>query len=262
MKLVLVLRMFVVLLGLLVAGACRETGRPEKIEKPKAKEACAGGISEDPPRSKIEPGVFAFEQKRYKEAQKTFSELRNGHPRSGTVLVWLADSLFYDKDLEDDAAAREALPVYEAAGRLHESGCALPRRARYYELIGIAYAWLRLARTPGPDRASALEAADAALAGLEAEFPTSAEVPYTQARVACMRVLDSGAQGAPLTQRCFERFERALELAEGYERPRFLRTFRSTQDWIVRSETQSELGPLRALPGYRALVRSAGQKAL
>lgn len=262
MKPALLLRILVALLSLLVAGACRETPRPEKKEKPKLAATCVGGSSEDPPRSGVQPGIFAFDQKKYQDAQKIFSELRNGYPRSGTVLVWLGDALFYDKDLGEDEAARQALPIYEAAGSLHEAGCVLPRRARYYELIGIAYARLRLARAPGPGRAAELEAADEALSALEAEFSTSAEVAYTQARVACMRIADSGARGEVLARRCFERFRRTVQLSEGYERPRFLRTFRSTQDWIVRSETQSEFGPLRALPAYRELVKSVGQKAL
>lgn len=254
MKTPLLAQIFVALWSVLVAIACQETRAPEKIEKPKPKSACIGGISDDPPRAQIEIGVFGFEQKKYKDAQKTFAELRAAYPRSGTVLVWLADAYFYDKELHEDEAARLALPLYDAAGRLHETGCSLPRRARYYELIGIAYARLRLARTPGPSRAAELEAAETALASLEAEFPTSAEVTYTQARVACLRVPDSGAQADVQARRCYERFERTIRISEGYERPRFLRTFRSTEDWIVRSETQSEFGPLRAQPRYRELV--------
>ncbi len=262
MKHALLIRIFVAMFGLWVAVACRETNRPEKATKPKPAPTCAGGLSDDPPRSMMEPGMTAFEDKNYKEAQRIFTELKEAHPKSGTVLVWLGDAVFYDKDLDETRAAELGLAYYEAAEKLHVVGCALPRRARYYELIGIAYGRLRLARTPGPGRVVELDGADVALKTLEGEFPTSAEVPYTQARVACLRAADAGAERSALAERCYERFERTLHIASGYERPRFLRTFRSTQDWIVRSETQSEFGPLRSLPKYRELVAKATREAL
>lgn len=262
MKLAPLIRILVALVGLWVAVACRESKQPERVTKPKPTPTCAGGLSDDPPRSVMEPGMFAFEEKNYKEAQRHFSELKEAHPKSGTVLVWLGDAFFYDKDLDETRAAELGLGLYEAAEKLHGAGCALPRRARYYELIGIAYGRLRLARSPGPGRIAELDAADVALGTLEVEFPTSAEVPYTQARVACLRAAEVGAERDAIVERCYERFERTLHIASGYERPRFLRTFRSTQDWIVRSETQSEFGALRALPRYRELVAKATREAL
>jgi len=239
-----------------VAGCSKAPKKKEQVRTAAPATLCPGGVAEDPPRGDLEPGIRAFEEKRYAEAQRDFAELARLHPKGGSVLVWLGDAIFYDKDRSEDEAARSALPHYEAAGKLHAEGCALPRRPRYYQLIGIAYAGLRLSKSAGVVAgAPMLAAAETALKALESEFPTSAEVPYTQARLACFRA----SEGSAFEQNqaaCLERFKKTLEISEGYERPRFLRTHRSTQDWVVRSETQSEFGPLRADPQYRRFVQS------
>jgi tetratricopeptide (TPR) repeat protein len=258
--------LFLVALALALAwlvaglGCSRAPKKKPPVRKPAPVELCPGGVAEDPPRRDLEPGIRAFEAKKYAEAARLFEELFRLHPKGGSVLVWLGDAVFYDKDRNEDEAARSAIPHYEAAGKLHAEGCVLPRRPRYYQLIGVAYAALRLAKSADGSSAEMLEKAEKALAELESEFPTSAEVPYTQARLACLR-----AAQRVLTEvneeRCLERFKKTLSLSEGYERPRFLRTHRSTQDWVVRSETQSEFGPLRADPNYRRFIQSIVRSA-
>lgn len=242
------------LLGAFLGGCSRAPKKkaPRRIQP--VAELCPGGVAEDPPRRDFEPGIRAFEAKRYAEAQSLFEVLSRLHPKGGSVLVWLGDAVFYDKDRGEDDAARSALPHYQAAGKLHAEGCSLPRRPRYYQLIGIAYAGLRLAKSAQDAGGPMLDMADTALTALESEFPTSAEVPYTQARLACLRA--SAEAFAQNQATCFERFKKTLQISEGYERPRFLRTHRSTQDWVVRSGTQSEFGPLRADPQYKPFVQS------
>jgi hypothetical protein len=235
--------------------SCRKAAE-RKVERSSGPQAlCAGKVSEDPPRRELDPGIRAFEAKRYRDAQAAFNGLSVAYPSSGSVRVWLGDAIFYDKEKSEDQAAREAIVAYEAADRLHAAGCALPRRPRYYGLIGIAYAELRLAKAGGPQAGAALGHANAVLATLEVEFPTSAEVPYTEARAACLGAQIDPEAAPSQVQRCLERFKKTISIANGYERPRFLRVHRSTPDWLVRAETQSELGPLRSSPDYQQFVR-------
>lgn len=247
----------------LLGSGCQESPSPRKTAPTIPKELCRGGLSEDPPRSELEGGVRSFDAKEYQAAQAEFLRLAQAYPTSGSVLVWLGDAHFYDKAHSDVDGARTALPFYEKAGQLHESGCALPRRQRYYQLMGVAYAGIRLFKASPAPQSVDLERAHRALDRLRSEFPSSAEIAYTQARATCAEAefLGPDIGGAALTS-CLNYFEETLRIAEGYERPRFLRTHRSTQDWIVRSETQSEFGPLRSDARYRAVVRAAFQSAL
>jgi tetratricopeptide (TPR) repeat protein len=244
-----------------VSISCKRT--PERRPAPKARPValCAGGVSEDPPRRELDPGIRAFEAKKYREAQESFTRLAKANPHSGAVLVWLGDALFYDKDKSEEQAAKEAVVAYEESGRLHDAGCILPRRPRYYQLMGLAYAELRLAKAGGPLGLESLERAQKALGTLEAEFPTSAEVPYTQARAACLGAQIAVDGGKEHVAACLERFKKTISISEGYDRPRFLRVHRSTQDWLVRAETQSEFGPLRSNPDYTKFVRATVRAA-
>ncbi|HSC87620.1 MAG TPA: hypothetical protein VLC09_10135 [Polyangiaceae bacterium] len=212
---------------------------------------CPTGLSEDPPRAAQDEGIRAFERQEYTQAQAFFGDLAHRYPGSAAARVWLGDSVLFDKGREDRAAAEAARPIYAEAARLHQAGCKLQRRPRYYLLMGQAYAALRLAKLQSGYEPTELDQADQALTAAAAEFPTSAEVPYNQARVACARV-QQGAPGG--LGPCLTSFERALVLAQSLDRPRFLRTHRSTQDWIVRSRNQSEFGPLRSDPAYRTLI--------
>jgi hypothetical protein len=243
-------------------SGCRRPPQKKVGRAPAPVALCPGGVSEDPPRRELEPAVRAFDEKRYRDAQEALRALAQKNPTSGSLLVWLGDALLYDKDKSDDEAARQAIAEYDAAELLHQKGCSLPRRQRYYGLMGSAYARLRLAKPGGEAGRLALSKAEVDLGALEAEFPTSAEVPYAQARAACLRAqLESGPGVDALVLRCRERFEKTIAIANGYERPRFLRTHRSTQDWLVRAETQSEFGPLRADAAYQRFIRATVRAA-
>lgn len=246
---------------LLLAGAAcgRETPEHGSGKKNVAVKVCPAGYSIDPPRSGLEPGIRAFRDRKYAQAQGEFAALAQKFPESATTRVWQADAILFDRELDSRLAAERALPIYEAAGALHDAGCKLPRRPRYYHLMDGAYARLRLAaREVGYDPEHLARALDF-LAVATREFPTSAEVPYTEARAQC--AVAEGASGpdvaaAALTE-CEHKFADALRLAGQLQRPRFLRTHRSMQDWIVRSRTQSEFGPLRATPSYARIVDEA-----
>lgn len=264
-------RFFVVSCAFLLLLACERTApAPEKKAVAQVVKACPAGYSVDPPRGALEPGIRAFRDRRYGEAQRTFTALAQQFPESATTRVWLADSILFDRDLDGRVAAEKALPIYDEVGVLHGAGCKLPRRPRYYHLMDAAYARLRLAQR-GSDEEGTKESPaaeyDAAevqlalgfLALAIAEFPTSAEVPYTEARAQCALVssgISADASAAALTA-CQHKFADALRLAGQLQRPRFLRTHRSMQDWIVRSRTQSELGPLRATPEYERTIAEA-----
>lgn len=201
----------------------------------------------------MEDGIAAFEAREYVRAETEFRRLVAAYPDSATARAWLADVILFDRGRDERKAALESRPYYEEAFAMHDQGCVLPRRARYYALMGDAYGALRLARGEGGFVESELERAERTLLRAEAEFPGSAEVPYNLARVLCARARQ-GAPGA-FVERCLSELGRAFETAETLERPRFLRTHRSTQDWIVRSRSQSEFVELRKLPEYGALVK-------
>jgi len=270
-------RFFVVSCAFLVLSACGRSADPQATTQPPAVKACPAGYSVDPPRGALEPGIRAFRDRRYGEAQREFSALAAQFPESATARLWLADSVLFDRELDSRVAAERSLPIYEAVGTLHAAGCKLPRRPRYYHLMDAAYAHLRLASLApegDPPSAPSPEVGGAAALAYEpghvhraleflalatAEFPTSAEVPYTEARARCALSQSTHAESeiaAALTA-CQHKFADALRLAGQLQRPRFLRTHRSMQDWIVRSRTQSEFGPLRATPEYTRIVQEA-----
>lgn len=262
-------------LSLLLLSACgRSESGPEASEVAPVK-ACPAGYSVDPPRGMLEPGIRAFRDRKYGEAKREFSQLADKFPESATARLWLADAILFDRELDSRVAAEQSLPIYDAVGALHAVGCKLPRRPRYYHLMDAAYAHLRLAQTTeseasgaaatsggeskeGPPRYEPARIGKALefLAQATAEFPTSAEVPYTEARARCA-LAQSGESFATNLLACQHKFADALRLAGQLQRPRFLRTHRSMQDWIVRSRTQSEFGPLRATPEYARIVDEA-----
>jgi tetratricopeptide (TPR) repeat protein len=203
---------------------------------------CVGGQSEDPPMRDLDRALVAFEAKRYREAQALLDGLAQRFPRSATVRVWRGEATLYEGKLEDGAdayrdAATHALKFYREAAALHEAGCRLLASDHYYLRMGAAYAQLRLG---APNLA--LRELDIA----RATWPNSAEVPYTMARAECLR---------GRVDDCLAGFRATLEIARERRRPMFLRTHRSVADWVVRSRTQSEFGPLRADPRYQQLVR-------
>lgn len=252
-------RFFLVSCAFLFLLACGKSAPVSKKEPEKVAKACPAGYSVDPPRGVLEPGVRAFRDREYVRAQAEFGALAEKYPESATTRVWLADAILFDRDLESRLAAERSLPIYEAAGKLHDAGCRLPRRPRYYHLMDAAYARLRLAQTESGYVAVEVQQALTLLTAAMQEFPTSAEVPYTEARARCALAQSTDSQegaAAALTE-CQHKFADALRLAGQLQRPRFLRTHRSMQDWIVRSRTQSELGPLRSSPEYARIVAEA-----
>jgi tetratricopeptide (TPR) repeat protein len=210
-----------------------------------------------------------FKEQKYAEARKRLDSLLTSHPRSATALALRGDATLFDESLDYEDAARESLRYYEPASRLVDGGCEVRRRSEYYLRMGEAYAALRL-RDP--------ERAFLALSKAERKWPISAEVHYNLARVRCGRVdkLDAAESSRSATARadaepgdarkreldaCVEAFERALTLAESPERPLFFRTHRSAEDWIVRSEKQSEFSPLRRDERYGSIIRRARERA-
>jgi tetratricopeptide (TPR) repeat protein len=122
---------------------------------------------------------------------------------------------------------------------MHHAGCRLDEESLYYLHFGTALAYLR------KDEA---EPALEQLAMMKRQWPTSADAYYNAARAFCLkRDID----------RCASDFERALEIAGSRERLLFLRALNSAEDWIRRSETQSEFPPLRAHPRYHQIVTRA-----
>lgn len=251
-----------------LTASCEQQAAPPPPQVERAPLVCAKKNSDDPPRFELQKGIALFDDKRYAEARKVFEDLSAGRPECATCRAWLGDAFLFDKDLDEREAARLARPAYAEAARLHDAGCILPRRPRYYLLMGEAYGALRLARTtaegvPPYDRAE-LDRARDALELAAAEFASSAEVPFNLARVDCAEALlerfeADVARADDLLGSCATRFESSLDLADELSRPRFLRTHRSTQDWIVRSRTQSEFVELRSLPRYAEAVRKAMQ---
>ncbi len=56
-------------------------------------------------------------------------------------------------------------------------------------------------------------------------------------------------------EQCVQNFEKSLEVAKSLRRPKFLRSHNSLDDWIRRSRTQSEFGPLRKDKRYAAIIK-------
>lgn len=231
--------------------------------QPREPRVCASGLSEDPPRAELQTGIRLYEQKDYSGAEQVFSGLAQRFPRSGTTLAWRGDAVFYRKDRPEAESARLALPDYLRAGELHSQGCTLPPRARYYQLMGVAYAELRLAKqAEAPLARESLSRAASALETAMQEFPDSAEVPYTKARADCAEAALVPAEGRKeLQSRCLEQLGRVVELAADLKRPRFIRIHRSVQDWILRAEGQTEFQSLRQQQGYSAWLKRAQRLA-
>lgn len=218
---------------------CREA--PQEAPKPPqpapASQSCQAGYSVDPPRADARPAERLAREQRYAEARQRFDELLSRYPESSNLRVWRGDAdLFDDKD-DYIGSAERALTYYKEARRLDALGCKLSVPERYYAALHTAFVHLR--------RRDATSA-KGELVELEREYPNSAEVQYHLARSECL----TGER-----DRCYQHFERTLALAKARTRPKFLRTHYSVADWIRRSETQSEFGPLRKDPRYRALVK-------
>ncbi len=173
----------------------------------------------------------------YTEARRAFDALLTRYPESADLLVWRGEADLDDEDKDYLGSADRALGFYARARSLDARGCRLSRAGAYYASLHSAFAYLRK-----DDAAQALRE----LSALERDFEGSAEVQYNLARAECLR---------SDIDRCYAHFEKTLELARARARPKFLRTHYSLADWIRRSETQSELGPLRSQERYRELVR-------
>lgn len=258
------------LASLLLTVGCQEQAPPPPAKVDRQPLVCAKKNSDDPPRFELQKGIALFDDKRYAEARRVFEGLAAARPECATCQAWLGDAWLFDKDLDEREAARLSRPAFSEAARLHDAGCVLPRRPRYYLLMGEAYGALRLARASqagegvAPYDRAELERARDALELAEAEFASSAEIPFNLARVECAEALlerfeADGAHADELLGSCAARFEASLMLADALSRPRFLRTHRSTQDWIVRSRSQSEFIELRKLPRYGVAVKEAMQ---
>lgn len=233
-------------------GACRKEEPPPPVEaKPATPPSpCREGRSDDPPRADLVEAQRSFRAQKYAEARAALDEMLQAKPNSATALALRGDATLFDESLGYEAAAKEARGYYERASKILEQGCRVSRRTEYYLHMGDAFSALRLAaREGGGHDPAELTRAEEALGRAEKRWPRSAEVHYNLARVHCAR--------PDQLEACVTRFTQALEAAESLERPRFLRTHRSTEDWVVRSETQSEFGPLRSDPRYGKAIEEA-----
>lgn len=238
-------------LGGLAGGCKKEEPPPPAAEEPAPPPTpCPGGRSDDPPRAEIVEANRLFRNQKYAEARAAADKLIEAKPNSVTALALRGDATLFDDALGYEEAARQARTYYDRASAILAQGCRVPRRTEYYLHMGDAFAALRLAaRDGGTFDAAELKRSEEALRLAEKRWPQSAEVHYNLARVHCARQNELDA--------CVQRFEQALEAAESLERPRFLRTHRSLEDWIVRSETQSEFTALRADPRYKQAIDKA-----
>lgn len=254
---------FVVVVSTGVWG-CEEKKRdPDPPAPSQPPPLCAGGYSEDPARADLEPGIRAFRRREYENAQAIFEKLAEAYPKSATTLGWYADAILFDRGRDSQQAARDARPIQRRARKLHEGGCRMPRRPLYYLWMGEAYGALRLAKGGDGYVKEELQRARLVLEEAAQTYPNSAEISYQLARAHCGLSQVEGVAHSPRhVEACVEQFERALEKAASLERPRFLRTHRSVEDWIVRSETQSEFDPLRAHERYPIIVERARKAAL
>jgi hypothetical protein len=236
-------------LALLALGACNT--RPERGAAGLASAApsatadpCPGRRSADPPASALGPAQAALEAKRYAEAQQRLTDLGRRYPYSATVRRLLGEAFLYEHQstsqrADYEAAADRSLAWFQPAAELDARGCQLSDADAYYLLLDTAYAHLR--KRQG-------EAALGPLAIARQRWPSSAEVPYHLARANCL---------LGKLRECGDDFATTLELARTLSRPKFLRTYHSVDDWIRRSLTQSELGPLRKSLRYAELVKAA-----
>jgi tetratricopeptide (TPR) repeat protein len=197
---------------------------------------CPDGKSMDPPSGELRTAMLAFRNKDYAKAQQSLDAMARRFPNSASVQVWRGDATLFDKALTETAAADAAIPYYHAAEKLHDGGCKLEDYEQYYLRMDLAYAHLRKSE---PDPALT------ELALAEKQWPDSAEVYYHQARAYCLK---------EDVDRCADEFEKALGVAKSLKRPRFLRTHHSLADWIQRSRTQSEFGPLRKDRRYPQII--------
>lgn len=198
---------------------------------------CPGGQSMDPGQGEFRPAVTAFKDKDYKTAQRLLEHLMKQYPNSATVRVWRGDAALFDKDLKEAEAAEASIPFYQEAEKLHDKGCVLPEYEHYYLRMGIAYALLR--KRSSDDAIRHLDIA-------KKNWDNSAEVFYHLARAYCLK---------NDTEQCVTSFEKSLEVAKSLRRPKFLRSHNSLDDWIRRSRTQSEFGPLRKDKRYNQIIK-------
>jgi tetratricopeptide (TPR) repeat protein len=210
---------------------------PPSVSAPPTASGCAGGKSLDPPSGELRPAMGQFKDKHYQAAQHALDQLAKTYPKSATVLVWRGDATLFDTAKSETDAATAAIPFYQAAERLHDAGCKLPEYEEYYLRMGLAYAHLRK-REAKPAEAE-LELAK------QRWHDDSAEIYYHLARAHCLAGDVDG---------CVEDFEKSLVIAKSLKRPLFLRTHHSLEDWIRRSRTQSEFGPLRKDPRYTKII--------
>jgi predicted Zn-dependent protease len=202
-----------------------------------AKPLCANGPL-DAPRAESQPAERLLRDQQYAEARKAFDVLLARYPESANLLVWRGDADLNDEEKDYLGAAERALGFYRRARELDAKGCLLSEIGAYYASLHSAFAYLRR-----DDPAQALQE----LGKLLQAHPDSAEVHYHLARAECLQ---------KHLGECHAHFKKTLELAHARARPKFQRTHYAVADWIRRSETQSELGPLRADPRYGALVKA------
>lgn len=198
---------------------------------------CPGGTSMDPGQGEFRPAVTAFKDKDYKTAQRLLEHLMKQYPNSATVRVWRGDAALFDKGLKENEAAEASIPFYQEAEKLHDKGCVLPEYEHYYLRMGIAYALLR--KRSQDDAIRHLDIA-------KKQWDNSAEVFYHLARAHCLK---------NDLENCVTNFEKSLEVAKSLRRPKFLRSHNSLDDWIRRSRTQSEFGPLRKDKRYNEIIK-------
>jgi tetratricopeptide (TPR) repeat protein len=225
------------LFGLLAGCQDPPEGGPAQSQPAPVSRPCQAGYSVDPPRADARPAERLVKEQKYSEARKSFDALLAKYPDSSNLRVWRGDADLFDEKADYLGSANRALAFYTEARKLDGLGCKLSAPERYYGALHIAFTHLRKGDAPS---------AKNELHALEREYPESAEVQYNLARSECL---------AGDGDRCYHHFEQALALAHARSRPKFLRTHYSVADWIRRSETQSELGPLRKDPRYRALVK-------
>lgn len=233
-------------LGLVLAAllACKSKKEEVSVTPPPSSTAtettpgvCPGGKSMDPGQGEFRPAVTAFKEKQYQTAQTLLDNLAKQYPNSATVRVWRGDAALFDKSVKELEAAKASIPFYEEAEKLHDKGCALPEYEHYYLRMDFAYALLR--QKSGDDAIKHLNIA-------KQTWDNSAEVFYHLARAYCLK---------NDVDQCVSNFEKSLEIAKSLRRPKFLRSHNSLDDWIRRSRTQSEFGPLRRDKRYGEIIK-------
>jgi tetratricopeptide (TPR) repeat protein len=229
---------------LLALFACRQKKSdppPPASAVPTVTGPCPDGVSVDPQPGELRPAITAAEAKDYATSKKLFENLIGRYPNSATLRVWRGYIALFEADNKDKVAytknAEAALRFYKEAEDLQAKGCKLPERDHYYLRMDSAYAHLRLRK---PDEAFPH------LRVAKENWSNSAEVFYHLARAYCLK--DD-------VDNCVANFEECLKLAKSLQRPKFLRTHHSLDDWVRRSRTQSEFPPLRKDPRYGKLIK-------